>query len=76
MEDLSEGLGQVLVSDRIGSTEVHWTGNFGMFYEERKGLGQILDVNPRKPLFAATDGSTDKLLEERNHLPQGSSLFS
>ena len=47
-----------------------------MLHQEDERLGEILDMDPREPLQAGPDRSSDQFLEEGNHLTQGSSLFT
>jgi len=74
MEDLSEGLGQVLVSDRMGAQKFTGPEISGCFMRNTKASARSF-MDPRKHCLPLNRWVHDKLLEERNHLPQGSPFF-
>lgn len=54
VEGSSEDLCQFPVPDWIGRTHVHGTRNLRMLQQKNESLCKVLDVDPGKPLTAAT----------------------
>jgi len=75
-EGPAQGLGQVAVPDGIGGADVDRPGNIAAADEEKNGRGQIIDMNPGKPLTAVAQRPPEPEFIEWNHLAEGSPRLS
>ncbi len=76
MHGLSKGLCQLLVSDRIGRSQVNRARNLAMGHQKYKCPYEIFHVDPRKPLISTPEGSSQILSKNRHHLTQCASFFA
>jgi hypothetical protein len=62
-----QGPGHFSVGDRVGRSAVHRPAYFIVAEEKGKNGGQIMDMDPGKPLITGTERAAKSQFEHRNH---------
>ncbi len=75
VQNLTQRLSQVAISNRIGRTEIKSSAGLLLLKNKEDGRHKIIQMQPRKPLIAISEGTADKHFKNRYQFGHGTAVF-